>query len=140
MFHFSCLWCRFASALGQHIASQELNPGFAPSDQNQTAAPSEVVENPVPSITCASFACLPKRSRQRFLKMIHTFTKDLFIREKVWSKMNDYERVLLKLIAKEICMQPTLIRFNSRCDVCEFHSHSSLMLVNRLLFIGTEFW
>jgi hypothetical protein len=42
--------------------------------------------------------------------MIHTFTKDLFIREKVWSKMNDYERVLLKLIAKEICMQPTLIR------------------------------
>jgi hypothetical protein len=72
--------------------------------------------------------------------MIHTFTKDLFIREKVWSKMNDYERVLLKLIAKEICMQPTLIRFNSHCDACEFYSHSSLMLVNRLLFIGTEFW
>jgi hypothetical protein len=44
--------------------------------------------------------------------MIHTFTKDLFIREKVWSKMNDYERVLLKLVAKEICMQPTLIRSN----------------------------
>lgn len=72
--------------------------------------------------------------------MIHTFTKDLFIREKVWSKMNDYERVLLKLIAKEICMQPTLIRFNSLCVACEFYSHSSLMSVNRLLFIGTEFW
>jgi hypothetical protein len=52
--------------------------------------------------------------------MIHTFTKDLFIREKVWSKMNDYERVLLKLIAKEICMQPTLIRFESLSNILLF--------------------
>jgi len=55
--------------------------------------------------------------------MIHTFTKDLFIREKVWSKMNDYERVLLKLIAKEICMQPTLIRLKLVL-ACEFVSIS----------------
>jgi hypothetical protein len=103
--------CRFASALGQEFATQNINPSHALSSPNPAAVASDIRENPVPTITCASFACLPKRSRQRFLKMIHTFTKDLFIREKVWSKMNDYERVLLKLIAKEICMQPTLIRF-----------------------------
>lgn len=70
--------------------------------------------------------------------MIHTFTKDLFIREKVWSKMNDYERVLLKLIAKEICMQPTLIRFflNDYFIVLIFESYHSP--ANRLHFIGTE--
>ena len=34
----------------------------------------------------------------------------VFSREKVWKKMNDNERVLMKLIAKEICMQPTLVR------------------------------
>ena len=34
----------------------------------------------------------------------------VFSREKLWTKMNDTERVLLKLIAKEICMQPTLVR------------------------------
>lgn len=100
--------------------------------QNHTASASEIVENPVPVITCASFACLPKRSRQRFLKMIHTFTKDLFIREKVWSKMNDYERVLLKLIAKEICMQPTLIRLKLVL-VCEFVSISLLCMVSEPL-------
>jgi hypothetical protein len=108
---------RFASALSQNFS----NPSDALSVPNHSALASGIHENlhenPVPIITCASFACLPKRSRQRFLKMIHTFTKDLFIREKVWSKMNDYERVLLKLIAKEICMQPTLIRFES-CPAC----------------------
>jgi hypothetical protein len=105
---------RFASA----VANQGMNHSNGIFSQNHTALASEIVENPVPVITCASFACLPKRSRQRFLKMIHTFTKDLFSREKVWSKMNDYERVLLKLIAKEICMQPTLIRLNLDL-VCE---------------------
>jgi hypothetical protein len=102
--------CRFASSFGQNVAPQDLNHGHGFHGQSHTGEVGEIRENPVPVITCASFACLPKRSRQRFLKMIHTFTKDLFIREKVWSKMNDYERVLLKLIAKEICMQPTLIR------------------------------
>jgi len=72
-------------------------------------AESQASEHPVPQMTCATFACLPRRLRHRFLKMIHTFTKDLFIREKLWTKMNDTERVLLKLIAKEICMQPTLV-------------------------------
>ena len=72
----------------------------------------------MPSITCGgSFACLPKRLRQRFLKMIHIFTKDLFSREKIWSKMNDNEKVVLKLIATEICMQPTLIRCACRCNL-----------------------
>jgi len=51
-----------------------------------TATPAQT--EAVPSITCASFACLPKRLRQRFLKMIHTFTKELFSREKVWTRMN----------------------------------------------------
>ena len=68
--------------------------------------------------------------------MIHTFTKDLFIREKVWSKMNDYERVLLKLIAKEICMQPTLIRFflNDYFIVLIFESYHS----QRTAYISLE--
>ena len=41
----------------------------------------------------------------------------VFSREKLWTKMNDTERVLLKLIAKEICMQPTLIRCACRCNL-----------------------
>ena len=45
------------------------------------AAPVELhaSEDPVPKLTCATFACLPRRLRQHFLKMIHTFTKDVFV-------------------------------------------------------------
>jgi len=45
------------------------------------AAPGELhaSEDPVPKLTCATFACLPRRLRQHFLKMIHTFTKDVFV-------------------------------------------------------------
>lgn len=42
-------------------------------------AESQASEHPVPQMTCATFACLPRRLRHRFLKMIHTFTKDLFM-------------------------------------------------------------
>jgi hypothetical protein len=45
------------------------------------AAPVELhaSEDPVPTMSFGAFACLPRRLRQRFLKMIHTFTKDVFV-------------------------------------------------------------
>ncbi len=45
------------------------------------AAPGELhaSEDPVPTMSFGAFACLPRRLRQRFLKMIHTFTKDVFV-------------------------------------------------------------
>ena len=45
------------------------------------AAPVELhaSEDPVPTMSFGAFACLPRRLRQRFLKLIHTFTKDVFV-------------------------------------------------------------